>query len=108
MKNGSKIKKFRELCILSYAFFGFNRHSTRISTRPLHQKTYLPLKKKKKLVIGLYAINESNPTALTKAWAYINQFNKLRSKPEYLDSAQALLKDRNKESITKNMSALFH
>jgi len=64
-------------------------------------------KEKIKTFIGLYAINESNPNALTKAWAYINQFNKFDAKPEYLDSAQALLIDRNKEDIMKNMFALF-
>lgn len=64
-------------------------------------------KEKIKNFIGMYAINEKNPSALTKAWAYINQFNKFDPKPEYLDSAKLLLNDRTKEDLVKNMFALF-
>lgn len=64
-------------------------------------------KEKLKKFIGLYAVNEKSPSALTKAWAYINQYNKFEPKPEYLDSAQKLLSDRNKEEVMKNIHALL-
>lgn len=64
-------------------------------------------KDKLKKFIGLYAINEKTPSNLTKAWAYINQYDKFEPKPEYLDSAQKLLSDRTKEDVLKNIHALL-
>ncbi len=43
--------------------------------------------KNAKIFLGLYAINESNPDAKTKALAYINQYEKFDKKSYYLDSA---------------------
>lgn len=71
--------------------------------KPITQKE----KEKIKKFIGLYAINEKNPSNLTKAWAYINQYDKFEPKPEYLDSAQKLLSDKTKEDVQKNFHALL-
>lgn len=64
-------------------------------------------KEKIKEFIGLFAINEKKPDALTRARAYINQFDKFEAKPEYLDSAAALLKDGTKDEILMNLHALL-
>lgn len=64
-------------------------------------------KDKLKKFIGLYAVNEKSPSNLTRAWAYINQYDKFESKPEYLDSAQKLLNDKTKEDVLKNIHALL-
>ena len=71
--------------------------------KPITQKE----KDKIKTFIGLYAINEKNPSYLTKAWAYINQYDKFEPKSEYLDSAQKYLKDKTKEDVQKNIHALL-
>ncbi len=71
--------------------------------KPITQKE----KDKIKTFIGLYAINEKNPSDLTKAWAYINQYDKFEPKSEYLDSAQKYLKDKTKEDVQKNIHALL-
>lgn len=72
------------------------------------RKPITPKEKEKiKKFIGLYAINEKNPTGLTKAWAYINQYDKFDPKPEYLDSAKQYLNDKNKENVQKNIHALL-
>ncbi|MFY8185644.1 MAG: tetratricopeptide repeat protein, partial [Bacteroidia bacterium] len=63
-------------------------------------------KDKLKEFIGLYAVNEKNPDALTKARAYINQYEKFEQKTYYLDSARLLLKDNTKELLSKNFEAL--
>jgi len=44
-----------------------------------------------KTFIGLYAINEKNPDRLTRARAYLNQFEKFEMQAQYLDSAALLL-----------------
>ncbi len=64
-------------------------------------------KDKLKKFIGLYAVNEKSPSNLTKAWAYINQYDKFEAKSEYLDSAQKLLSDKTKEDILKNIHPLL-
>ena len=64
-------------------------------------------KEKIKTFIGLYAINEKSPSKLTKAWAYINQYNKFDEKVEYLDSAAALLADQTKSDLNVNIHALL-
>ncbi len=64
-------------------------------------------KEKIKTFIGLYAINEKAPSKLTKAWAYINQYNKFDEKAEYLDSAAALLADQTKSDLATNIHALL-
>ncbi|MBP7809704.1 MAG: tetratricopeptide repeat protein [Bacteroidia bacterium] len=71
--------------------------------KPVTQKEKDKLKK----FIGLYAVNEKSPSNLTKAWAYINQYDKFEPKPEYLDSAQKYLSDKTVEDIWKNLDALL-
>lgn len=63
-------------------------------------------KDKIKEFIGLFSINEKNPDALTKARAYINQFEKFEWKNYYLDSARTLLKDKTVDDVSKNIEAL--
>jgi len=69
-----------------------------------------PLTKKEKEQIksflGLYAINEKAPDSLTKARAYINQYEKFEQKAYYLDSAEKYLSQKNKTLILKNFDAL--
>jgi tetratricopeptide (TPR) repeat protein len=71
--------------------------------KPVTQKEKDKLKK----FIGLYAVNEKAPSNLTRAWAYINQYDKFEPKSEYLDSAQKLLSDKTKEDVIKNFHALL-
>ena len=49
-------------------------------------------KEKIKTFIGLFSINEKKPSALTRAKAYINQYDKFDPNPCFLDSAANLLK----------------
>ncbi len=65
-------------------------------------------KEKIKTFVGLFSINEKNPSALTKAKAYINQYDKFEQNKSYLDSAEYLLSAKNKESIDANSYALIH
>ena len=44
-----------------------------------------------KQFLGLFSINEKNPNAITKAAAYLNQYEKFDAKLFYLDSADLLL-----------------
>jgi tetratricopeptide (TPR) repeat protein len=57
--------------------------------------------------IGLYAINEKNPSKITKAKAYLNQYEKFELRAEYLDSAKSLLSDKNNNDITNNLEPLI-
>lgn len=41
--------------------------------------------------IGLYAVNEKSPSRLTRARAYLDQYEKFTQDPQFLDSARALL-----------------
>ncbi|HEX7414062.1 MAG TPA: tetratricopeptide repeat protein [Bacteroidia bacterium] len=63
-------------------------------------------KDKIKTFLGLFAINEKNPDSLTKAKAYISQYEKFEQKSYYLDSAVAYLSMQNKDLILKNIHAL--
>lgn len=69
-----------------------------------------PLGKKEKEgikeFIGLYAINEKNPSLLIKAKAYLNQYEKFENKVEYLDSALYYLKEKNEAELKKNLEPL--
>lgn len=49
-------------------------------------------KEKIKTFLGLFSVNEKNPDLITKASAYINQYEKFEQKTQYLDSAEILLK----------------
>jgi tetratricopeptide (TPR) repeat protein len=63
-------------------------------------------KEKVKQFMGLFAINDKNPDSLTRAKAYINQFEKFEQKTFYLDSAIKYLSVKNISDITKNIDAL--
>lgn len=64
-------------------------------------------KEKVKKFIGLYAINETNPSGKVKAQAYINQFEKFDfGNSSLLDSAKKYLPDNTKEDILSNLSLL--
>jgi predicted Zn-dependent protease len=56
--------------------------------------------------IGLYAINEKNPTPYTKAKAYLNQYEKFENKASYLDSAAFYLTDKTPEATKANIELL--
>lgn len=59
-----------------------------------------------KTFLGLFAINEKLPDALTRAQGYINQFEKFEQQPMYLDSAEKYLSTRTEADILKNFDAL--
>lgn len=56
--------------------------------------------------IGLYAINEKNPDTITKARAYLNQYEKFENKKNYLDSAAFYLKDKTEINLIANLEPL--
>lgn len=56
--------------------------------------------------IGLYAINEKNPNAYTKAKAYLNQYEKFENKITHLDSATYYLKDKTDAELKTNFDLL--
>ncbi len=56
--------------------------------------------------IGLYAINEKNPSSYIKAKAYINQYEKYEGKPDCLDSASFYLKDKTDADLKTNIDLL--
>lgn len=62
-------------------------------------------KDKIKTFIGLFSINERSPDDLTRARAYINQYDKFNADPCFLDSAARLL--NKKHDPEKNCYALF-
>lgn len=70
--------------------------------KPLGEKEKQGIKE----FIGLYAINEKNPSPLIKAKAYLNQYEKFENKPEYLDSARHYLKDKSELELKTNIEAL--
>lgn len=71
-----------------------------------------PLKKedveKIKTFIGLYAVNEKNPSSQLKAKAYLQQYDKFEYKKEYLDSAKKYLSDKTDKDILQNFSLLVY
>ncbi len=68
--------------------------------KPLNEKEVQGIK----AFIGLKAINEKNPDALTTASAYINQFEKFSFEPFMLDSALSCLQKTNALSIDRTLS----
>ncbi len=70
--------------------------------KPLNSKEKQGIKE----FIGLYAINEKNPSAFTKAKAYLNQYEKFESNAVYLDSAASYLKDKTTEDLNSNIELL--
>jgi len=71
--------------------------------KPISQKE----KNKIKTFVGLFSINENNPDRLTKARAYINQYEKFEQNISYLDSANFYLSDKTKQEVDKNLYALI-
>lgn len=71
-----------------------------------------PMKKdeieKVKEFIGLYAINEKNPSNTVKAKAYIQQYDKFEYNPVLLDSAKKYLNDKSTDDIKQNFEMLVH
>ncbi len=69
-----------------------------------------PLTKKDKAAIkefiGLFAINEKKPSSITKAKAYLNQYEKFDNKSFYLDSAAYYLKDKSDLELKANFEPL--
>jgi tetratricopeptide (TPR) repeat protein len=59
-----------------------------------------------KTFIGLYAINENNPSYITKARAYLNQYEKFDNQSYYLDSASTYLRDKTETDIKANFEPL--
>ena len=59
-----------------------------------------------KTFIGLYAINEKNPSSITKARAYLNQYEKFDNQSYYLDSASTYLKDKTETNVKANFEPL--
>ncbi len=64
-------------------------------------------KDKIKEFVGLYAINEKDPSNKTKARAYIQQYEKFEQNAAYLDSAKKYLSDRSPEAIESNLHDLL-
>ncbi len=70
--------------------------------KPITQKQ----KEKVKEFIGLFAINEKNPSKKTRAKAYINQFEKFEQNKSFLDSANFLLASSNTKEVKENIHEL--
>lgn len=70
--------------------------------KPLNTKEKQGIKE----FIGLYAINEKNPSAFTKAKAYLNQYEKFENNQVYLDSAASYLKDKTQEDLNTSIELL--
>lgn len=71
-----------------------------------------PIKKeeieKLKEFIGLYAINEKNPSDAVKAKAYIQHYDKFDYNSVFLDSAKKYLSDKTLNDVKQNFEALIH
>lgn len=63
---------------------------------------------KLKEFIGLYAINEKNPSDAMKAKAYIQQYDKFDNNPTFLDSAKRYLSDKTINDVKQNFEELIH
>ena len=74
--------------------------------KPSHQGVTKKDKNAIKQFIGLYAINEKNPSAFIKAKAYLNQYEKFEPRPYYLDSAALYLKDKTDAELKTNLEPL--
>lgn len=64
-------------------------------------------KEKIKTFLGLFSINEKYPSPLTKAKAYLNQYEKFDQNQMYLDSAATLLKDGTIMELGQNLRCLI-
>ena len=70
--------------------------------KPITKKDKQALKE----FIGLYAVNEKNPSNYTKAKAYLNQYEKFDQKAYYLDSAAHYLKTTTEADLKTNINLL--
>lgn len=61
-----------------------------------------------KKFLGLYAVNEKNPSASIKAKAYLQQFEKFDHDPQFLDSARKYLPSNSTAELRFNFSDLIH
>lgn len=59
-----------------------------------------------KRFLGLYAVNDPNPSAQTKGRAYLQQFEKFTADPQFLDSAKRYLPDANISDLRNNFGEL--
>lgn len=62
-------------------------------------------KEKIKTFIGLFAINEKKPSIITRAKAYINQYEKFEQNKIFLDSAEQLV-NQEKNLLTKSKALI--
>ncbi|HEX8515780.1 MAG TPA: tetratricopeptide repeat protein [Bacteroidia bacterium] len=71
-----------------------------------------PIRKKEmeqiKQFIGLFAVNEKQPSDLVKAKAYIQQYEKFEYNIIFLDSAQSLLNDKARGDRKENFALTVH
>jgi tetratricopeptide (TPR) repeat protein len=61
-----------------------------------------------KKFLGLYAINEMQPDAKTKALAYVNQYEKFEKQSYYLDSASFYISKLPNEHLMDHIHLLVH
>jgi tetratricopeptide (TPR) repeat protein len=61
-----------------------------------------------KKFIGLFAINEKNPSNALKARAYIQQYDKFDYNIAFLDSASHYLSDKTTQDVRSNFEDLVH
>jgi tetratricopeptide (TPR) repeat protein len=71
-----------------------------------------PVNKEQKKAIaeflGLYSVNEKHPDALTRARAYLDQYEKFKQDPSFLDSAETILRTiENKKAIRPLIQLYF-
>lgn len=71
-----------------------------------------PVKKEEiariKKFIGLYSVNEKNPSPELKAQAYLQHYDKFDYNPVFLDSARYYLSDKTKKDVRSNFENLVH
>ncbi|HET6993053.1 MAG TPA: tetratricopeptide repeat protein, partial [Bacteroidia bacterium] len=61
-----------------------------------------------KKFLGLYAVNDKNPSSPIKAKAYLQQFEKFDHDPQFLDSAKKYLPENSTALVRKNFCDLVH
>jgi tetratricopeptide (TPR) repeat protein len=61
-----------------------------------------------KKFLGIYSVNEKNPSAQIKARAYLQQYEKFTHDAEFLDSAKKYLPDGTDAELKFNFSDLVH
>lgn len=73
--------------------------------RPSETKTEVASVKK---FLGLYAVNDKNPSTSTRARAYLQQFEKFDHDPQFLDSAKKYLPENTTAQLNANFTDLIH